>query len=101
MAVGCRELPLAKLQPLRGGLSIPAPKVWRSQRGSVSMRGYRLPVSFALWLLPDYFELLELRDHEQGEESPSWQRSLTLVIRRRYSCAAKGQEQRKTHVMLT
>lgn len=65
------------------------------------MRGYRLPVNFTPWLLPDYFELLELRDHQQGEESPSWQRSLILVIRRRDGCVAKEQEQRKTRVLLT
>lgn len=64
------------------------------------MRGYRLPVNLTLWLLPDYFELLELRDHQHRQESPHWQRSLTLVIRRRYGCVAKEQEQRKTRVML-
>ena len=25
-----------------------------------------------IWLLPDCFELLELKDHWQGEEFPSW-----------------------------
>lgn len=61
----------------------------------------RVPMNFKLWVLPDYFESLELRDHQQEEESPYWQRSLTLVIRSRYDCVTKEQEQRRTPIMLT
>lgn len=87
--------------PLPGGLSIPALEVQTPQRGNISMRSYRLPGNVTLWLLPDCFELLELRDHQQGEESPHWQKTWTPIVRRRHGCVAQDQEQRKTRAMLT
>lgn len=50
------------------GLEVPDVSIRRHSNKSSS--------KLQIWLLPDYFELLELTDHEQGEEFPSWQRWL-------------------------